>query len=945
MTVRKTVLLPLLTLCALCAAAQPSAVRLRLADRVTREMAAGAVAELRSRSDTTRQPLHTASNSDGACTFRSVPGGEYLLTVTSLGYDPLQTRLRVPGPMPDTLWLTPGAEAIDRVVVEVPALRSSVRGDTLSYRASAYRTAFGSDAASLLAKMPGLEVADGGIEAQGRSVQRVYVDGREFFGNDVLSAIRNIPSDLIESIDVYTTQGDRSEFTGVDTGEGYTALNIVTQPDKRRGAFGRLYGAYGLPDKYIAGGNVNLFDRERRISVVGLANNVSRQNFSFEDILGTTEEANAKTANKHFMVRPLPGRSTVGAVGVNYSDNWGSKARITASYFFNSTDNANTSLTGKQTFTSTDKLVLCDDRNNTATLNRNHRFSSRFDYKITERHSLMMRTSFSLQDNAQRGEALSRTDNRFSGEDIRFVYRRRSFSHSDNAGVNFSNNLIYRFRLPGKRSQSITFGLGGGYRSNERLDLPRQYTFRNPDDTECDTLRSDARSITRTERSQPGFEVNGSAAYTRSLSKRSRLSLEYRCTYTHTGMERTTHVFDDASGAFPADRDPRQSTEYDYAFLTHRAGGTYQYLFRKTKVSASVYYQHAGFVSDYAFPCVRHTRASFDEVTYNVVANINLGPQNLLKFDAAGRTVNPRATDLQGIVNTTNRQNVFAGNPELQPVYTHRLSGQFIRTNAAKGRTFTVAAEFSASPNAITDSLVIDTPDFIIDDRGTPLGEGNQFTKPVNLGGFRTLRTTVNFGFPVRWLHSNLNLRLGVTASRIPSIINAERSLLGNTVCNAGLTLGSNISEHIDFRLSYTGSYNRSESSSDRRTLDNTYFSQQARGEVTVVVHRLVLRANADYNQYRGITDPFLEERLICNVLLGVKLFRSRLGEASVGVNDLLDRNRTTFRRTVAGTTLRNITDLSVGRYFSMQFTYNLRMFRRQGGAVLERLGQGADAQ
>ena len=124
-----------------------------------------------------------------------------------------------------------------------------------------------------------------------------------------------------------------------------------------------------------------------------------------------------------------------------------------------------------------------------------------------------------------------------------------------------------------------------------------------------------------------------------------------------------------------------------------------------------------------------------------------------------------------------------------------------------------------------------------------------------------------------------------------------------------------------------------SRSSSEVRTLDNTYFSQTAKAETTFVLwKRLVLRANADYNYYRGITDTFLEERLICNAMLGVKLFRNCLGEASVGVNDILDR------RTVSGTTLRNVTNLAVGRYVSFQFTYNLRLFRRQSNAVMDAL-------
>ena len=937
---KKTLLLLFCTLCAATAAAQPVAVRFRVADRTTRDAVVGAVAELRSRTDTAAAALYTTSDIDGRGLFPRVPRGEYRLTVTSLGYDSLRTDLRVgtTAVALDSLWLAPRAETIDDVVVEVPALRSSVRGDTLSYRASAYKVSFGSDAGSLISKMPGLEIADGAIEAQGRSVQRVYVDGREFFGNDVMSAVRNIPADMIESIDIYNTQSDQSEFTGVDTGEGVTALNIVTLPDKRRGAFGRVFGAYGIPDKYIGGGNVNIFNNDRRISVIGLVNNVSRQNFSFEDILGTTEESNSRTSNKNFMVRPMDGISTVQAVGVNYSDDWGKKGKVTASYFFNRTDNHNTSRSDKQTFTASDKLVLYNDENRSKALNLNHRFNSRIDYRFSERHSMMMRTSFSLQDNNARNELLSRTDNKFSDDDIRFVNHRRNFGLSDSKGFNVSNNLIYRYRLPGKKSHNLTFGFGGAYRSYEQFSFPRQYTFRDPDDIECDTTDYSSRNVSRTDRDQPGYDVNGSASYTRALSKRSRLSLEYRINYTDNSVDRSTFVLT-KENVFPDERNPKQSTEYDYAFLTHRVGSTYQYYFKKTKVAATLYYQHAEFDSDYAFPYRQKTGVSFDNLTYNVVSNISITRNNTLKFTAVGRTSNPRATDLQGIVNTTNRQNVFAGNPHLDPVYTHRLTGQYIRTSPERGRTFTVSAEAALSPNTITDSLVIDTPDFVIDDEGTLLGEGNQFTKPVNLPGYWSLRASVNYGMPVRWLRSNLNFRAGVSTGRIPSIINGERNELSNSSYNAGVVLGSNISESVDFRVSYTGRYNVSKSTSHVRTLDNTYFSQTARAEATFVAwKRLVVRANADYNYYKGITDTFLEERLICNALLGVKLFRNRLGEVSVGVNDLLDQNGTTFRRTVTGTTLRNVTNLGVGRYVSLQLTYNLRLYRRQSNAVMDAL-------
>ena len=146
--------------------------------------------------------------------------------------------------------------------------------------------------------------------------------------------------------------------------------------------------------------------------------------------------------------------------------------------------------------------------------------------------------------------------------------------------------------------------------------------------------------------------MNGNVSYTRSLSKRSRLSFEYRINYTDNSVERNTFVLT-KENVFPDERNPRQSTEYDYAYLTHRIGSTYQYYFKKTKIAGTLHYQHAAFSSDYAFPYARKTETSFDNLTYSVVANINVNRNNTLKFNASGRTSNPRATDLQDIVNTT----------------------------------------------------------------------------------------------------------------------------------------------------------------------------------------------------------------------------------------------------------------------------------------------------
>ena len=127
--------------------------------------------------------------------------------------------------------------------------RTTQQGDTLIHNAAAYQVMQGADSEALLSKMAGIVVSDTGIEAGGRDVARILLDGQEFFGNDVLTAVRTIPADLVKQVEVINKLSDDAQMTGVDDGEGYTAINIVTKRRKGNGVLsGRLYGSYGLPE-------------------------------------------------------------------------------------------------------------------------------------------------------------------------------------------------------------------------------------------------------------------------------------------------------------------------------------------------------------------------------------------------------------------------------------------------------------------------------------------------------------------------------------------------------------------------------------------------------------------------------------------------------------------------------------------------------------------------
>ncbi len=159
---------------------------------------------------------------------------------------------------------------------------------------------------------------------------------------------------------------------------------------------------------------------------------------------------------------------------------------------------------------------------------------------------------------------------------------------------------------------------------------------------------------------------------------------------------------------------------------------------------------------------------------------------------------------------------------------------------------------------------------------------------------------------------------------------NDMRMHLNNDFAAGTLTLSSNISENVDFTIAYMGRYQNNTTASRGMTLDNTFYRQRVRGDLSVTLgDRWVVRANAIYNSYRGITDSFHEERLLLNATVGVRVFKNKLGELSVGVNDLLDENSTTFGRSASGTTLRSATNLAIGRFYQVQFAYYLRHYRR----------------
>ena len=944
--------------------AQSGSVTATVIDASTREGVPGAVVEF-APADPAAQKRYFTTGYKGRVEA-TVPYGTYKVSVSFLGYETLEKELKLSAAKKSlgTLELAPSSTEIEAVVKEVKSMRTSQKGDTVSYNAGAFKVTADADVEGLLKKMPGITITDGEVEAQGETVKKVFVDGKEFFGEDVTSAIKSLPAQAVDKVEVYDKLSDAAEFSGMDDGEGYKAINIVTKPNMRQGQFGKLYAGYGYqPEtegttsnhKYNVGGNVNLFHGSSRVSVIGLFNNVNQQNFSFEDILGVSGGSGGRGGVGALMVRPQSGVASVNSFGVNYSDSWGKTGRqdkvtLQASYFFNRTTTKNYSTIDKwyETPSPIDTLHTDGYSNNT---NGNHRLNARLEWRISENQSLMSRTGLSFQSY----DPYSTTYGHQWGESgLRVV---DNFSDGGRTGVNLNQYLSYRTKL-GKDGRTLTLDGSVRYRNN-RGDTDSYSNQARGIDPDLIVVPTDTLLLRYQRAHSPSFSYNlrGDVTYTEPVSQYAQLSLQYRVAYNYQESDKKVYVTpDDRFETAGVEPDPSLSQSSNTGYLTHRIGPGFRIVKGKNRFVANVSYQRAQLTGEVLSATKvmgagddAKTSHGFNNLTYFLMGQLNINKENSIRLFINSSTDNPGIGELQNVYDISN--------PHLRPSYSNNVRFHYVNSNVEKGRTFMWMFSMQNTSNYITSSMAYDVevevPTGEVDGGGDPVTETynpHTYSTYTNMDGYWNLRTHLSYGLPVSFLKSNLNVMAGVNYTLTPTLV-ARKATDGSVYLDNGeivggerndasrlsydfrAVLGSNISENVDFTLSWHGAYNIAKNSLVVNDSDNKnrYFNHVATAAMKFVfLKSFTFTGNVSYQQNIGFTNDYDNSYVLCNVYLGKKVFRNRRGEVMFGVNDLFDQN-TAFSRTTGSGYTQNSINSVIGRYYTVQFVYNLRNFGKRG--------------
>ncbi|WP_114779204.1 TonB-dependent receptor [Botryobacter ruber] len=850
----------------------------------------------------------TATDADGNFRFDKVPTGHYTVKIDYMGFQPFSKTIVVQQQTVDVgvLTLREAATTIDEVVVIGRIPPSEQKGDTTQFNAAAFKSAPDASAQDLVQKMPGITLEDGQLQAQGEAVQRILIDGKPFFGNDVDAALQNLPAQVIANIQVFDKKSDKAELSGFDDGERIRTINIVTKPEARKGQFGRVTAGYGTDNSYMAGASVNFFKNDRRLTVTGLSNNVNQVSFSGDP------ENSGQTETQNGIIKS-------NVLGLNYSNTWFEKVELSGSYSFSHRNNESSHERLRDYIQSpwAGQEYLESSRRNYESAN--HGLNMRLDYEINEQNRIRVRTRGNLNQNEDISYFLGRNI-----YDEGPLSQSENNSESDNSSYNFDNRIFYSHRFS-KVGRSLNFRLHNGFNASngDRYRTSENISYVNEAESTFLDQYFDSKGN--------GNSWETEVSYTEPVGRFGQMELEYEIGNRFNESDRRAYDYIDHLENYDEFLTNLSNT-FSNEFLTQETELGYRYNNEALYFQVETKYQHAKQVNEQQFPYPNYMQRSFESILPSARLRYKFTESNNLEFNYDTRTNTPSLGQLQDVLDISNPLQFRAGNPELTQSFSNWFRARYRSHNPETNRNFYASIESTIESNRIVNS----TADAATSPLLTGVEEiipGAQLIRPVNLDGYREIRTYFSYGQPVNFIESNLNLRAAISHNRRPGMVNDQVNFSNSNRFMTGISLSSNISERIDFNISTRSSY-----SVVRNTLrpsqNNNFFSQRTRLWYNWIFgDGFVYRTNLSHQHTTGLAAGYNNNMMLWNMSIGRKLFDRQLGEISLSVFDLLKQNNN-INRNITETYIEDVESNVLGRYFMLTFTYNIRNFG--GGATID---------
>jgi len=863
-----------------------------------------------------------ASDADGNFQLKPVSPGTYRLQINFLGYRPTYLTVRVPSKelsQPMSIRLIPEYRALEEVAILAAPPVAVLKGDTTEFDASAFSTEAYADADALVMQIPGVEIdEEGKVKAQGEDVQRIIVDGKEFFSTDPRIALKTLPADIISKIQIIDEKSEQAQFSGFDDGQRRKVINIVTRPDRRHGYFGRASGGYGASERYNTGGNLNLFNGDRRFTLFAVSNNVNQSDFSMASIAGGDSGGGRNSRG---------GRSGGGdngrginrtnSLSTNFNDEWlDGRFDFNGNYAFNSTSNATNSLTNREYLIGNNANQFNTQNQESNSINYSHRANMRIRFDIDSNQRLDFQPNLSFQQNNRTTLSSGRMVSASSAP----INASERTNDNDNFNFNFSGSLNYRLRL-NTSGRTISLSANGSANSNKGL----AHTYSLNEFFEAQTSGRTDTVSNQNNTNGYGNGITGRLAYTEPLGQYSRMQANYSLRNTANYSNRETFEFLVETGQL-GELDRLLSNEFRNDYTYHSGGLSYQIAKRDSfRFEVGVDFQDAKINNNRTFPDAQITGSHFSSYLPSASFSYNFSRDKEVQLSYNAATNAPSINQLQDVINNQNPLNIRTGNADLKQEHGHRFSLRFHSVTRETGSNFSANVNAEFSNNRIVNSTYIASKDTLIAPE-VLLGAGGQFTRPENIDGYYTIRVNTTYGTPIKPWKINLNLSTNLYQNHDIGLINYAKTYSNSYGINQRIGLNSRFGPHLVIGLSYVGTYSvvRNNANPD---LSYNYYNQVVRNDLAYTFWKGIRIASSFYYNYnQGLAEGYDQQFILWNASIGKKLFKRQEGEITLSAYDLLNRN-TNINRSISERYIQDTQNNSLQQYFILSFTYNIRHF------------------
>ena len=918
---RRILFIPVFFFCAVAFSQKNGIIKGVAFDTATRQPISNATITLMQKKDSSLISF-TMTDNNGKFELTGIQNGEYRLLMTHVNYHNVYRPFSIDDQHKvidfGQIIMTDRMKVLSEVIVTSEAPPVTLIGDTIQYNAGSFKTQPNASVEDLLKRLPGVKVEkDGTVKAQGEKVQKVLVDGKEFFGNDPKIATTNLPADAIDKVQVYDKLSDQAQLTGFDDGNSEKTINLKLKKDKKKGVFGKINAGAGTDERYQGKFNVNSFKGARQMSVIGMGNNTNADGFSFMDVLNFTGALNQLkngggninlTIGDNDALAGLLGSNNTGintifGGGVNYNNIIGTKTDFQSNYFYSRYNPNRISNVLRQYFAPANIYKQNSYADN---LNNNHRLNLNADYQIDSFTSLKITPSFSYQ--KTRNKTLS--DYTTLSEQGAVINDGNSSNLANGEGYNLNTNILFRKKF---RKKGRTFSLNlltNLNNSNGGGNLKSLTSFFDP----TSSVRSidSVNQINNTEGDLKGY--NAKAVYTEPVFKKSLLEFSLGKSNTISTSSKTTYDYNQGNGKYDL-INALLSNDYRNIYGFGNGGLRFRKQTKTYNYSAGLSWQQADLEGKVIGRAKDSTITKrFSNLLPNARFQYYFSKFRNILINYSTSTNQPTITQLQPVPDNTNPLYIKLGNPNLKQEFisTLRVNASFV--NPYKNRNFFVFLTAQQTDNKIVNY-----------DKINQIGVDS--VRPVNVNGVYNVNGSVSWGFPVRFLKGSVDISSNMAYDKGKQLVGDAVNKIQINKINT-ITLGPQVrldmnpSEKIN--LSLTGGVNYSKSTYSIESARNSKFiNQEYSAQMDwQLPKRFFFSSDFNYSIYNYMSG-FNTRVPLWNAGISKQMLNFNRGELKFSVNDILNKN-VRINHTANQNYVEDSRVNSLRRFFLLSFTYSL---------------------